>query len=39
MDVLSKIRKLQNEYGWTDYRLAQESGLRQSTISSMFKKE
>lgn len=38
MDVLTKIRKLRDERGWTDYKLAQEAGLRQSTISSMFKK-
>lgn len=38
MDVLAKIKRLRNERGWTDYKLAQEAGLRQSTISSMFKK-
>lgn len=38
MDVLTKIKRLRDERGWSDYRLAQEAGLRQSTISSMFKK-
>lgn len=38
MDVLAKIKRLRDERGWSDYKLAQESGLRQSTLSSMFKK-
>lgn len=38
MDVLMKIKKLQYERGWTDYKLAKEAGLQQSTISSMFRK-
>lgn len=38
MDVLTKIKKQRDERGWSDYKLAQEAGLRQSTLSSMFKK-
>ena len=38
MEVLGKIKRLRDECGWSDYKLAQEAGLRQSTISSMFKK-
>lgn len=38
MDVLAKIKRLRDERGWSDYRLAQESGLRQSTLSSLYKK-
>ena len=38
MDVLAKIRQLREERSWSDYRLAQAAGLRQSTISSMFRK-
>lgn len=38
MNVLAKIERLRNERGWTNYRLAKEAGLQQSTIFSMFKK-
>lgn len=38
MDILEKIKRLRDVRGWSDYKLAQEAGLRQSTISSMFKK-
>lgn len=34
MDVIAKINKLKNEHGWTEYQLAQNSGVPQSTISS-----
>jgi transcriptional regulator with XRE-family HTH domain len=36
MEILEKIKKLQNERGWSVYKLSQESGLTQSTISNMF---
>lgn len=36
MDVLSKIKSLMEESGWTEYKLAKESNLSQSTISNMF---
>lgn len=36
MDVLSKIKRLMKESGWTEYKLAKESNLSQSTISNMF---
>ncbi len=36
MDAKKRIRELMEERGWTEYRLAQESGLSQSTISNMF---
>lgn len=32
MDVLNKIKRLRDDRGWSDYRLAQEAKLRQSTI-------
>lgn len=34
----NRIRQLMNERGWTIYRLAQESGLSQTTISNIFKR-
>ena len=39
MSVLEKIKKLQQERGWTTDKLAYESGLTQSTLSNMFSKE
>lgn len=37
MNVLDKITMLQNERNWTAYRLSQESGIPQTTISSWYK--
>lgn len=34
----NRIRQLMDERGWTIYRLAQESGLSQTTISNIFKR-
>lgn len=36
MDILEKIRKLQNERGWSTYQLALEAELTQSTLTNMF---
>ena len=36
MDVILRIRHYMQLYGWTEYRLAKESGLAQSTISNIF---
>ena len=38
MDVNVRIRELLNERNWTEYKLAKESGLSQSTISNIFKR-
>lgn len=38
MDVLEKITKLRIERNWTEYQLAERSGLTQSTISSWYRK-
>ena len=35
MDVIGKIEKLKNERGWTDYELAQQAMITQTTIASM----
>ena len=37
MKVLDKITELREERGWTEYKLAEESGLTQSTISSWYR--
>ena len=39
MTVLERILQLRNDRGWTEYRLSEESGIAQTTISSWFKKD
>ena len=36
MSVLEKIKRMQEERGWSTYKLAYEAGLTQSTLSNMF---
>ena len=38
-DILGLIRKNREARGWTEYQLAVESGLTQSTISSWYRKQ
>lgn len=38
MDTLGRLRKLLDERGWTEYRLARASGLSDSTIKNIFKR-
>ena len=38
MDILSKIRELQGDRGWTDYKLAQEADIPLATLSSLFQR-
>lgn len=38
MDTNERIRQLMNERGWTEYRLAKEAGLSQSTIANLFRR-
>lgn len=37
MDILKRIVDLRKERNWTEYQLAEQSGLTQSTISSLTK--
>lgn len=37
-DILATITKYRQERGWTEYQLAERSGLTQSTISSWYRK-
>ena len=39
MTVLDRILQLRLERGWSEYRLSEESGIAQTTISSWFKKK
>ena len=36
MDVKDRIRRILNERSWSEYRLAIESGLSQSTVANIF---
>lgn len=36
MDTIDRIKKILSDRGWSEYRLAKECGLSQSTISNMF---
>lgn len=38
MDILNRITEFRQERGWTEYQLAEKSGLTQSTISSWYRK-
>lgn len=38
MTVLERIYQLRVERGWSEYRLSEESGIAQTTISSWFRK-
>ncbi len=38
MDAKTRIKELMNERGWTIYELAKRSGLAQTTISNMWKR-
>lgn len=38
MNVLERITELRKERHWTEYQLAEKSGLTQSTISSWYRK-
>lgn len=36
MNVIDKIRKLQWERGWTDYKLAQAADISQSSLATLY---
>ncbi len=36
INTQERIRQIMNQRGWTEYRLAKESGVPQSTISNIF---
>lgn len=38
MDVLERLQKLMDARGWSMYRLAKESGLTESTISNIYRR-
>lgn len=38
MDIHEKLRELARAQGWSEYRLAKESGLSESTIANIFRR-
>ena len=38
MEILDKIRKMQGERDWTDYRLAQEADIPYGTLAAIFQR-
>ena len=38
MDTLERLRQMLMERNWTEYRLAKESGLSDSTIKNIYKR-
>jgi len=38
LDAQKRIRQLMEERDWTEYRLSKESGLSQTTISNLFRR-
>lgn len=38
MDVVVRLHELLEKYGWSEYRLAREAGLSQTTIANLFKR-
>ena len=38
MNVIERIKQLKNERGWTDYRLAYEAMIPQSTLASIYER-
>ena len=37
MDILGRIVKLRDERGWSNYKLAKEANIPQSTLTNLFK--
>ena len=38
MDTNERLQRLLNERGWTEYKLAKKSGLSQSTIANIYRR-
>ena len=39
MDILDKIRRLQGDRGWTDYKLAQQAEIPIATLAAIFSRK
>lgn len=38
MDILVRLKQLMEEYGWSEYRLAKNANLSQSTVTNIFRR-
>ena len=38
MDIMQRLRELQQRYGWSDYRIAKEAGLSPTTVSKIYRR-
>ncbi len=38
MNVIERIKQMKNERGWTDYKLASEAMIPQSTLASIYER-
>ena len=38
MDILLRLRELQKQYGWSDYRIAKEAELSPNTVSNIYRR-
>ena len=38
MDILEQIKKLRDERGWSNYRLAKESGISENSLNNLFRR-
>ena len=38
MDILQRLTELQQQYGWSDYRIAKEAGLSPNTVSNIYRR-
>lgn len=37
MDALNRIKRLRNDRGWSNYRLAKESNIHEGTLNNLFR--
>jgi transcriptional regulator with XRE-family HTH domain len=38
MDILERIKKLRDERGWSNYRLAKEANISENTLNNLFRR-
>lgn len=38
MDILERLRELQQQYGWSDYKIAKEAGISPNTVSNIYRR-
>lgn len=38
MDILSRLKELQKQRGWSDYKIAKQAGLSPNTVSNVYRR-